>query len=384
MEQLVTSEFKLGIIAGGQLGKMLTLAASNWDIITYVLDPSKACPASNTCNEFVQGDFTCFDTVYEFGKNLDMITLEIERVNTEALSKLKSEGKKVYPDPDILRIIQDKGLQKEFYYRKGLLSSSFQLFKTKEAIIAAVDSGRLTFPFVQKARRDGYDGKGVHIVNEAKDLKHLLTADSVVENKVSITKEIAVIVCRSTTGEIKTFPAVEMEFNAKANLVEFLTCPAKLTVSQESEAKNLAISVIKNLDYEGILAVEMFLDKYDNVIINEIAPRPHNSGHHTIESAFTSQYEQHLRAIFGFPLGSTEIKLPAIMINILGEPGYEGLVKYDGLTSCMAIEGIKFHIYGKKTTRPFRKMGHATVLDHNIEKAKEKAKFIQQNLKVIT
>lgn len=382
MEELITSDFKLGILGGGQLGKMLALAASNWDVNTMVLDPSSHCPAAGTCNSFVQGDFTSFDVVYEFGEKLDVITIELENVNADALIKLKEEGKKIYPDPEKLKLIQDKGLQKGFYAQHGFPSAAFCLYGNADEIRAAVKDGDLSLPFVQKTRKEGYDGKGVHIVKREADLQDLLEGGSIVEDKINVVKEIAVIVCRSTTGEVRSFPPVEMEFNSKANLVESLFCPSSLDQELQNQAVDLAENLIQSFDIEGILAVEMFLDESDNLLINEVAPRLHNSGHHTIESAFTSQYEQHLRAIFGLPLGSTEQKLPSVMINILGEPGYNGAVKYEGLEKCMAIEGIKLHIYGKKITKPYRKMGHATILDRDMAKAMEKAKFVKQNLKV--
>jgi 5-(carboxyamino)imidazole ribonucleotide synthase len=383
MEQLITSDFKLGILGGGQLGKMLTLAASNWDVNTYVLDPSRVCPSAQTCTKLVQGDYNSFSTVYNFGKDLDMITIEIENVNLEALRKLKEEGKKIYPCPEKLAIIKDKGLQKEFYKKNGFPTSKFQLFENETEIKDAVKSGLINYPFVQKLRKEGYDGRGVKIVNALNNLNELLTGKSVVEHKVDVYKELSVIVARSVKGEIKCFPLVEMEFNPKANLVEYLICPASVSDTIAVSAEKLATDVVEALDYEGILAVEMFLDKENNLLINEIAPRAHNSGHHTIESIFTSQYEQQLRAIFGFPLGSTTLKIPSIMINILGDPDYEGKVNYLGLTKCMAIDGVKLHIYGKKTTKPYRKMGHVTILDKDLNQAREKAKYIKENLKVI-
>ncbi len=383
MKQVITSDFKLGIIAGGQLGKMLAQVASTWDVKTFVMDPTPNCPAASVCTEHALGDFKSFDDVYNFGKGMDMVTLEFEQVNVDALAKLKEEGVKVYPDPDVLRIIQDKGLQKQFYAEHDLPTSPFGLYDSADAIKEAVSNGTLSIPFVQKARTEGYDGRGVFIVKEEADLENLLPGASMVEDKVEVEKEIAVIVCRSTNGEVKTFPTVEMEFNPTANLVEFLLCPANVSKEVEEKATELAKSIIEAFDLEGILAVEMFLDKDNNILINEVAPRPHNSGHHTIESAFTSQYEQNLRAILGFPLGSTEQKLPSVMINILGEPGYTGPVKYEGLNDCMGVDGINLHIYGKEVTKPFRKMGHATIVDQDLQKAKEKAKYIQQNLKVI-
>lgn len=382
-EQYISSDFKLGILGGGQLGKMLTLSASNWDVKTVVLDPSKECSAAHTCNEFIQGDFNDFDTVYEFGKKVDLITIEIENVNVEALKKLKQEGKKVLPCPDKLEIIKDKGLQKEFYENNQLPTSKFQLFSSENDIIKVVENKEIQLPFVQKLRKEGYDGRGVKVVETANDLNDLLKGASLVEEKVALKKELSVIVARSSTGEVKSFPVVEMEFNPQANLVEYLICPASISETIEKKAESLAIEVVNSLDFVGLLAVEMFLDENDDILINEIAPRTHNSGHHTIESVFTSQYEQQIRAILGLPLGSTALKIPSIMVNVLGEPGFEGKVKYQGLKECLATEGVKLHVYGKKITKPFRKMGHITILDKDLDNARKKAEYIKQNFKVI-
>lgn len=384
MEKLVTSEIKLGIIAGGQLGKMLVLAASNWNVKTYVLDKDDHCPASSSCTFFFKGDQLNYDDVHRFGQMVDVLTLELENVNIEALKKLKQEGKKIYPDPDKLEIIQDKGLQKQFYEKVKVPSSPFSLFKSKQEILSAVESGKLQLPFVQKLRKGGYDGRGVSIIRHKNDLINLLDGASVIEHLVDIEKEISAIVARNEHGEVKCHPTVEMEFNPNANLVEKLICPSTLNKETEEEAEIIAIKIITELDLYGILAVEMFVDKYKNIWVNEVAPRPHNSGHHTIESAITSQFEQLLRAIFNLPLGSTKLKMPAVMINLLGEPGYEGKVRYEGLTECMAVEGVKIHLYGKKITKPFRKMGHVTVLAQTIDEAKKKADFVKEKMKVIS
>lgn len=384
MEKLVTSEIKLGIIAGGQLGKMLVLAASNWNVNSYVLDSDEHCPASNSCNCFVKGNQLNYDDVYRFGLLVDIITLEMENVNVDALKKLKLEGKKVYPDPDKLGIIQDKGLQKQFYEKIEVPSSSFALFENKQEIINSVIVGNLSFPFVQKLRKGGYDGRGVSIIRSKDDLINLLDGASVVEDLVDVDKEISAIVARNERGDVRCHPTVEMEFNRHANLVEKLICPSALNKEAEEEAENIAIKIITELDLYGLLAVEMFVDKNRKIWVNEIAPRPHNSGHHTIESAITSQFEQLLRAIFNLPLGSTKLKMPAVMINLLGKPGYEGKVRYEGLTECMAIEGVKIHLYGKKFTKPFRKMGHVTVLAATIDEAKRKADIVKQKMKVIS
>lgn len=384
MEKLVTSEVKLGIIAGGQLGKMLVLAASNWNVNTYVLDKDEHCPASSSCSFFFKGDPLNFDDVYEFGHLVDIITLELESVNVGALKRLKSEGKRVYPDPEKLEIIQDKGLQKQFFEKINVPSSSFRLFESKQKIIYSVNNGKLSFPFVQKLRKGGYDGRGVAIVRSKDDLEILLDGASEIEQYIDIDKEISAIVARNERGEVRCHPTVEMEFNPTANLVEKLICPSTLPGEIENEAEDIAIKIITELNLYGLLAVEMFVDKNKKIWVNEIAPRPHNSGHHTIESAITSQFEQQLRAIFNLPLGSTKLKLPAVMINLLGEPGFEGKVKYEGLTECMSIEGVKVHLYGKKITKPFRKMGHVTVLASTIDEAKRKADFVKQKMKVVS
>ncbi len=384
MEKLVTSEIKLGIIAGGQLGKMLVLAASNWNVKTYVLDKDDHCPASSSCTFFFKGDQLNYDDVYRFGQLVDVLTLELENVNIDALKKLKQEGKKTVPDPDKLEIIQDKGLQKKFFEKINVPSSSFTLFENKQEIINSINNGNLSFPFVQKLRKGGYDGRGVSIIRSNDDLINLLDGASVIEDLVDVDKEISAIVARNELGEVKCHPTVEMEFNSNANLVEKLICPSTLPEEIENEAEDIAVKIITKLDLYGLLAVEMFVDKQNKIWVNEIAPRPHNSGHHTIESAITSQFEQLLRAIFNLPLGSTKLKMPAVMINLLGEPGYDGKVRYEGLSECMEIEGVKIHLYGKKTTKPFRKMGHVTVLAPTIDEAKSKADFVKQKMKVVS
>jgi 5-(carboxyamino)imidazole ribonucleotide synthase len=382
MEKLVTSKFKLGIIAGGQLGKMLVLAASNWDVKTHVLDRDEYCPASSVCTEFIQGDPLNFDDVLWFGRTVDMVTYEIEDINIEALKKLKAEGRRMNPDPDILEIIQDKGSQKEFYREFDIPTSDFELYPDEEAIRKAVVDGKLQLPFVQKLRKGGYDGRGVAIIRTESDLEQLLQGPSVVEDLVSVDKEISVLAARNSSGEVRCYPVVEMEFNENANLVERLVCPAIVGSEVEKQAVELATKIVSSFKIEGILAVEFFVDTNNKVVVNEVAPRPHNSGHHTIESIVTSQFEQLLRSIFNLPLGSTMLKKPSVMINLLGEPDYHGKVKYEGLTESMKIDGVKVHLYGKHFTKPFRKMGHVTVLDNTIEEAKKKADLVKKQLKI--
>lgn len=382
MEKLVTSEFKLGIITGGQLGKMLTAVANSWDIKTYILDLDEKCPASASCTAVIKGSQLDFDDVYNFGQKVDMITYEVENINIEALKKLRLEGKTINPDPDVLEIIQDKGRQKSFFKKMQVPTSNWSLYSCKSEIIEALDARKLSLPFVQKLREGGYDGKGVLLVKSENDVKKLFDAPSVVEDMVDLEREISVLVARNKDGEIRCFPTVEMEFNEKANLVEELTCPSSLDRSIQDRAEKIATKMISDFGMCGLLAIEMFIDKRSNIWVNEVAPRPHNSGHHTIESSLTSQYEQLLRAVFNFPLGSTKIKMPSVVINILGEQGFEGAVKYEGLTQSLAIDGVKIHLYGKKITKPFRKMGHVTILSPTTDEAKQKARAVREKLKV--
>lgn len=382
MDTANISDLKLGIIAGGQLGKMLSLAAANWDIETYVLDADKTCPAAKSCSCFIEGDYLSYDDVYRFGKQVDLLTFEIENVNIEALKQLQEEGLSIFPKPESLELIKDKGLQKLFYQKNGQPTAAFQLYDTKAAILKAIQQKEILFPFVQKLRTGGYDGRGVAIIRSEDKLENLLYGPSLIETCVDIEKEIAVIVARNESGNVKCFPVVEMEFNANANLVEKLIFPASLSKVITDEAEEIATSIVDQLNFVGLLAVELFVDKSNRVWVNEVAPRPHNSGHHTIEGVITSQYEQLLRAILNFPLGSTAIKMPCVMINLLGEPGYQGKVKYEGLNETLAIEGVKVHLYGKKETRPFRKMGHVTILANSIEEASKKADLVKERLKV--
>lgn len=376
------STVKIGILGGGQLGRMLINAANLLNLTTYVLDPDDNCPAANICTKFVKGSFKNYDDVLAFGKLVDVITIEIESVNTEALIKLQEMGKKVYPEPSKINIIKDKGLQKQFYKNHQLPTSNFEIFSDKDELLKALESNKIKLPFVQKACRDGYDGRGVAVIKTTDDLNLLLDGESLVEELVDLEKELAVIVARNALGEVIAYPPVEMTFNPKANLVENLISPAQIDDKTAEKARKLALDVMNSFELTGVLAVEMFLDKSNNILINEVAPRPHNSGHHSIEGNFTSQYQQHLRAILGLPLGSTNITLNAVMINLLGEKDYSGTPILDGLEKCLALEGVNIHMYGKKETRPYRKMGHVTIIDSNLENAKQKADFVQQTLKI--
>lgn len=382
MIQKSSSNFKLGIMSGGQLGKMLTQVASVFDIQVYVLDKSNKAPAAKICHSFFQGDQTKFEDVYNFGKKVDLLTFEIEHINIEALRLLKSEGLKIYPDPETLNTIKDKGLQKEFYLKNNIPTSYFKLFESKSEVLESLNKEEIKYPFVQKLRTDGYDGKGVSIIRDKNNINLLLDGSCVIEEMVDIEKELSVIVAKNISGETKCFPLVEMEFNDEANLVEKLICPSDVSNKIKEKCESIAIKIAESLDLVGVLAVELFLDKNGNILVNESAPRTHNSGHHTIEANITSQYEQQLRAIFDWPLGDTSILSPSVMLNILGEPGFTGNVKYDGLNNILKIPGVKPHIYGKKNTYPLRKMGHITILGKTIEEANNKANLVKNTLKV--
>lgn len=383
MKTISSSSLKLCILGGGQLGKMLIEAASNWNIQCYVLDPDPACSCAHLAYEFTCGDFKDYETVYNFCQKADKVTIEIEHVNADALLQLQKEGKQIFPDADALKIIQDKGRQKEFYEDNDLPTSNFQIIDNKEELIELVEEEKINFPFVQKSCKAGYDGKGVQLVKNENDFVSLLDGESVIEDLIEIEKEISVIAARDSAGNTACFPAVEMEFHPTANLVEFLSAPAAISSEQQKLAEHIAIKTITAFNITGILAVEMFLTKSDEILINEVAPRPHNSGHHTIEANYVSQYEQLLRCIFNIPLGSTKARSCAVMVNLLGEASYSGEAKYEGLNECLQLQGVYVHLYGKKITKPFRKMGHVTILAENIHDAKEKAKFVKEHLKVI-
>lgn len=373
------SELKLGILGGGQLGRMLIQQAINYNVTSLVLDPDPDAPCKHLANYFENGSITDFDTVYNFGKKADIITIEIEKVNIEALEQLEKEGKQVFPQSRVIRLIQDKGVQKQFFKENDIPTSPFQIVNTKEDI----ENSPFHFPYILKLRKDGYDGKGVMRINSAEDLRKAFDAPCIIEKLVDFEKEVAVIVARNSNGDMKTFPMVEMEFNPEANLVEFLISPSTYAESLQQKAENIAKNIASAMNITGILAVEMFVCKDGELLVNEVAPRPHNSGHQTIEGNYVSQFEQHLRSIYNLPLGDTTSITNAIMINLLGEKGSEGIAKYENLEKVLSIDGVYVHLYGKKYTKPFRKMGHVTIVDIDREKAIEKARYVQKTLKVI-
>jgi len=371
-------KLKVGLIKGGQLGLMLLEASRSFDIQTFVLDDDPNCPCRSLCDEFVLGNCEDFDDVYAFGKKVDLITFEYEHINIDALKKLHKEGLAIFPSPDSLAIVQDKGRQKEFYRDNAIATSPFHLINNKQAIAPLVSR----FPVVQKTRKAGYDGKGVMKLNGLDDLGKAFDGPSVLEEYVDFVNEIAVVVARNQQGEIALYPTVSMVFHPVQNLVEFLASPANITADVDAKARRLAIKIAEQINLVGVMAVEMFVTKDNEVLVNEIAPRVHNSGHHTIEANVTSQFEQHWRAVLGLPLGSTAIKSPAVMVNILGEAGFDGKARYEGIEEAIKLGGVHVHLYGKAITRPFRKMGHATIVDENVDKALTKARIVKEIIKV--
>lgn len=384
MPHYFSSDFTLGILGGGQLGKMLLTETRKFDITTKVLDPSADAPCRIACNTFVQGSLTDFDTVYNFGKEVDVLTIEIENVNVDALKKLQSEGVKVYPTPQTIELIQNKATQKQFYATHNIPTAPFLRFESLTNLQQAVANEQITLPFVWKSARFGYDGNGVKIVRQLPDLSLLPEGECIAENLVPFAKELAVIVARNVSGEATTYPVVEMEFHPEANQVEYVLCPARISEEIAQKARAIAVQVAQAFQVVGLLAVELFLTAEGEVLVNEVAPRPHNSGHYSIEAAYTNQFEQHLRAILDLPLGNTDSKVAGVMVNLVGAEGYQGDVIYENIEQILAMEGVTPHIYGKRQTRPFRKMGHVTIVNKDIEKARVIAEKVKQTIKVIS
>jgi 5-(carboxyamino)imidazole ribonucleotide synthase len=377
-----SSDFKLGILGGGQLGKMMLFDTRKFDIQTYVLDPSNEAPCKIACNKFFQGNLMDFDTVYNFGKQVDVLTFEIELVNLDALEKLESEGVKVFPSPKTLRLIQNKGIQKDFYSNSNIPTAAYKKFENLDALKAEFQN--LKLPLVWKCTEFGYDGMGVKIIRTFSDLDNLPNVECISEEMIPFKNELAVIVCRNVSGEIRTYPVVEMEFHPEANQVEYVICPARIDDKVAEKARAIALNVSEKFNHVGLLAVEMFQTIDDEIIVNEVAPRPHNSGHHTIEASFTSQFENHIRAILDLPLGNTDSKVAGIMVNLVGAEGFSGDVIYENIETIMGWNGVSPHIYGKKETRPFRKMGHVTIVNENREEARKIAEKVKNTIRVIS
>ena len=372
------SNYKIGVLGGGQLGRMMIQSAIDFNFNVHVLDPDVNAPCKTIATSFTHGKLTDFDTVYNFGKDKDVITIEIEHVNTDALKQLVKEGKRVFPQPHIIELIQNKTLQKRFYHENGIPTADFIETHNKEAVAAQ----KHFLPFVNKLAKGGYDGRGVQVVRNEAGIDKAFDAPGFVEKLIPFEKELAVIAARNEKGEVTCFPTVEMVFHPELNLVEYLFSPAMISEEVELKAQQIAKDLINKLEMVGLLAIEMFLTKEGEILVNEVAPRTHNSGHQTIEGNETSQFEQHLRAILNLPLGSTKIVRHAAMVNLLGEADFEGPAKYEGMEKVLGTEGIHVHLYGKNITKPFRKMGHATITAQNAHELKKKVDFVKSELKI--
>ena len=379
-----SSKQTIGILGGGQLGKMLLNTTLQWDLQTKVMDPSAEAPARIACNHFVQGDLMDYQTVVDFGKEVDVLTIEIENVNADALATLEQQGVKVYPQAAVLKVIQNKCHQKQFYQKNKIPTTSFQLFNSKEELKDAVGRGLISFPFVWKSESMGYDGYGVQIVRSNQNLEEIKEGACMAEEMVVIEKELGIIVCRSPKGETRCYPCVEMEFHPEANQVEYVLSPARISKDVTKKAEEIALAVSKAFQHVGLLAVELFLTKDGEIWVNEVAPRPHNSGHYSIEASYTSQFEQQIRALLDLPLGNTANKVSGVMVNLVGKEGHNGPVHYKNIEHILAIEGVNPHIYGKKETRPFRKMGHITIVNKELSVARKIAEDVKETIEVIT
>ncbi len=379
-----SSDFKLGILGGGQLGKMLLYETRKLDIQTFVVDPSKETPGKLAANNFIEGYLMVYDTILEFGHKVDLLTLEIEAVNIEALKQLEKEGLPVYPSSKTLEKIQNKAVQKKFYLSQNIPTSPFTEYPSKEALLKSVASGEVNLPFVWKSATGGYDGKGVEIMKAKEQLENLPEGICIAEELVDFKNELAVIVARSPSGEVKTYPVVEMEFHPTANQVEYVICPARIDKKIADKARKLATKVSEAFEHVGLLAVEMFQTREDEILVNEVAPRPHNSGHYSIESSYTNQFEQHLRAILDLPLGNTDSKVGGIMVNLVGQENFEGPVVYKNIEKILGLPGVTPHIYGKKITRPYRKMGHVTIVNKDLTEARKIAEEVKNSIQVIS
>lgn len=378
-KNLIGSEYRLGILGGGQLGRMFIQEAINYNIHVHIMENDENAPSAASANTFTKGDINNYDDVIAFGQNLDTLTVEIENVNIKALYELERRGVKVFPQPRVLEIIKDKGLQKQFYKKNNIPTSDFELLPANPNKSELA----LKIPFVQKLRTGGYDGKGVEVIKSESDLENAFKEPSIAEELVPFAKELSVIVARNENGQTAVYPTVECEFN-DVNLVEFLFSPAQISTEIEEKATILAIDVINKLEMVGILAVELFLCENGELLVNEVAPRPHNSGHHTIECNITSQFEQHLRSILNMPLGSTDITQFGVMLNLLGSEGHQGQAVYEGLFDIMSMKGVHVHLYGKELTKPNRKMGHITIAHKSMLEAIKMAKVIKNQIRVVT
>jgi len=374
----------LGILGGGQLGKMLLYSTRKFDIKTKVLDPSDSAPAKLASDIFVRGDLTDFQTVYDFGKDVDVLTIEIEKVNVEALEKLEQEGVTIYPQPQVLKTIQNKCLQKKFYLENHIPTASFEEFDSINTVKEFVLKGNLSYPFVWKSAEMGYDGYGVSIVRSNKELEEIKPGPCLIEEMVKFKKELSVIICRRPQGETVNYPVIESEFHPTANQVEYVLCPARISTKAAKKAVEIALKTAEAYGQIGLLTVELFLISDEEILVNEVAPRPHNSGHFSIEASYTCQFDQHIRAVLDLPLGKTDSKTAGVMVNLVGAEGHAGPVYYKNIDQILAIDGVIPHIYGKKETRPFRKMGHVTIINAELSIARKIAAQVKGILSVIS
>ncbi|OQP44723.1 5-(carboxyamino)imidazole ribonucleotide synthase [Niastella yeongjuensis] len=371
---------KIGILGGGQLGRMLLQAAANYPVETFILENDEQCPAAHLCHHFVKGDIRNFDDVYNFGKGLDAITIEIESVNEDALEKLEQEGVRVYPKPSALRTIKNKILQKEFYKEQQIPSPAFVV--TKNLAELRAQAGFL--PAVHKVGVGGYDGRGVQLLNSPADLDKGFDAPAVLEKMVTIHREISMIIAVNDKGENVLYPPVDMVVDPRLNLLDYQISPAEIIEKTLWKLEAIALAVVKGLKSPGIFAVELFVDKGGDVFVNETAPRVHNSGHHTIEANYSSQFDMLWRVMLQYPLGNTDAILPAAIVNLVGAEGFEGEAKYQGLEEVLAMDNVFVHLYGKKQTKPGRKMGHITIVSRDKQDLTYKANRIKNILKVVS
>lgn len=374
---------KIGILGGGQLGRMMFQETIGLDLDIHFMDDNRHFPVGRIAHKFHEGDFTKYEDVMAFAKRVDILSIEIEKVNLQALFDLEKEGKKIHPSPRALEIIQDKAIQKQFYKDNEFPTSDFLLFDDKEAVLKGLEANEIQYPFVQKARKDGYDGKGVAVIRSAVDQDKLLDTPCIVEPCVEIEKELAVIACKNERGDIISYEVVEMVFDQEANLVKYLFSPAEILETDAKKCKEIAEALIQKFDISGLLAVEFFLDKEGEILINEVAPRPHNSGHHTLDASICSQFENHIRAVANLPLGSPKQYKMGAMVNVLGENGFQGYTIYIGMEDILKMEDVHIHMYGKEITKPKRKMGHINILGDNRQEIEEKIAIIDQYFKVI-
>lgn len=379
-----SSNFTLGILGGGQLGKMLLQVTSKLSIKTNILDPSEKSPCKNLCNEFTNGNLMDFNSVYEFGKKCDLVTFEIEHVNVEALEKLESEGILVYPSSKTLKIIQNKGLQKQFFINNKIPTANFWHFKSLKDFKSSSFKNEISYPCVWKKTKFGYDGYGVEIIKSLKDLEKLPDNEFIIEELIPFKKELATTIVRNKSGEIEIFPLVEMDFNKESNQVEYVICPAQIEKELIDLGNKIALKVSKSFEHIGLLAIEMFLTKENKILVNEVAPRPHNSAHYSIEACENSQFQQHINSILNLSLGSSKANINAIMVNLVGGKGFSGPVVYKGIEKAMKLDNVSVHIYGKSHTKPNRKMGHVTIIDKDLKTGLKKAKSVKELIKIKT